>query len=207
MNLAPVIDRWRPWLEDTGYVKDAKNNFGKCLVEAQEFFPELHKPLDIFLRTDDQDAQVIVLAQFIAHMHGEPGISRERSAQGEEAREWFVELYETENETDDGQTAGKNGSKQAGDKWVSPGRLVCTWPDLDLTARSVLFVMAAHGRDDGTNCYVSQPRIADYLGFSSTEPVRRAWRRLEEAGAITKTAEARQQKPPTYRINRGSRTV
>ncbi|MFP3881707.1 MAG: helix-turn-helix domain-containing protein [Actinomycetota bacterium] len=97
--------------------------------------------------------------------------------------------------------------KSAGDKWASPGRLVCTWPDLDLTARAVLFVMAAHGRDDGSNCFVSQATIAEYLGLSQVETVRRAWRRLEKAGAIKQTAKATQQKPPTYRINRGPRVV
>lgn len=98
-------------------------------------------------------------------------------------------------------------AKPAGDKWVSPGRLVLTWPDLDPTAQLVLFVMAAHGDNNAKNIYISQSTIAEYLGFASTEPVRRAYRRLERSGAITRTKKPTQHRPGTYRINRGSRVV
>lgn len=95
---------------------------------------------------------------------------------------------------------------KAGDDWVSPGRLVLTWPDLDPTARLVLFVMAAHGNNKGHNIFTSQQTIADYLGLTR-RAVQMATRRLREANVITETAKSRQHRPPTYKINRGPRVV
>lgn len=96
--------------------------------------------------------------------------------------------------------------KSAGEKWASPGRLVCSWPDLDLTARAVMFVMAAHGNDRGENIWISQSKIGDYIGRDRTT-VWRAMQRLEKAGAVTRTAEPSQHKPTTYKLNRGVRVV
>ena len=97
---------------------------------------------------------------------------------------------------------GKQSSQPPGDQWMSPGRIVCSWPDLDPTARLVLFVMAAHGNNKGENIWVSQQKIADYLGLSK-RTVQRAHDRLLAAKAIKKTAEGRQHKPPVYKLTHG----
>lgn len=97
---------------------------------------------------------------------------------------------------------GKQSSQPPGDQWMSPGRLVCSWPDLDITARAVLFVMAAHGNNKGENIWISQQKTADYLGLSK-RTVQRAHDRLLAAKAIKKTAEGRQHKPPTYKLTHG----
>jgi hypothetical protein len=91
---------------------------------------------------------------------------------------------------------------RAGDKWISPGRMVCSWPDLDPTARLVMFVLAAHGDNNGEGIWISQSKIARYLGFSK-RTVQRAMQRLEDEKAILMTAEPRQHQPPTWRLNRG----
>ena len=101
---------------------------------------------------------------------------------------------------------GKQGSQIPGDQWASPGRIVCSWPGLDITARAVLFVMVAHGNSKGENIWVSQQRIADYLGVHK-RTAQRATERLAQSGAITKTAEPHQHKPTTYKINRGSKVT
>ena len=101
---------------------------------------------------------------------------------------------------------GKQGSQIPGDQWASPGRIVCSWPNLDITARAVLFVMAAHGNNKGENIWVSQQRIADYLGVHK-RTAQRATERLAQTGAITKTAEPHQHKPTTYKLNRGSKVT
>jgi len=85
---------------------------------------------------------------------------------------------------------------------MSPGRIVCSWPDLDITARAVLFVMAAHGNNKGEKIWVSQQKTADYLGLSK-RTVQRAHDRLLAAKAIKKTAEGRQHKPPVYKLTHG----
>ena len=97
---------------------------------------------------------------------------------------------------------GKQTSGPPGDQWMSPGRIVCSWPDLDPTARLVLFVMAAHGNNKGESIWVSQQKTADYLGLSK-RTVQRAHDRLLAAKAIKKTAEGRQHKPPTYKLTHG----
>ena len=101
---------------------------------------------------------------------------------------------------------GSQGSQIPGDQWASPGRIVCSWPNLDITARAVLFVMAAHGNNKGENIWVSQQRIADYLGVHK-RTAQRATERLAQAGAITKTAEPHQHRPTTYKLNRGSKVT
>ena len=102
---------------------------------------------------------------------------------------------------------GKQSSGPPGDQWMSPGRIVCSWPDLDITARAVLFVMAAHGNNQGENIWISQQKIAGYLGLKHKRTAQKATKRLRQAGAITKTAEPRQHKPTTYKINRGPRVT
>lgn len=102
-------------------------------------------------------------------------------------------------------TGAPSSPSKAGDKWVSPGRLALTW-EVDLTALTVLLVLAAHGNDQGENIWVSQATVAGYIGRDRTT-VYRAVKRLEKAGAITRTAKPRQHRPATYRINRGPRIV
>lgn len=89
-----------------------------------------------------------------------------------------------------------------GDKWVSPGRLVLTWPDLDATAQRVLFVMAAHGDNNCQNIYIAQSTIAGYIG-KSRRTVQYAMKRLSDQKVITMTAKPRRNKPTTWKINRG----
>lgn len=102
---------------------------------------------------------------------------------------------------------GKQSSQPPGDQWMSPGRMVCSWPDLDITARAVLFVMAAHGNNKGEDIWISQQKIAGYLGLKHKRTAQKATKRLRQAGAITKTAEPRQHKPTTYKINHGPRVT
>jgi biotin operon repressor len=66
--------------------------------------------------------------------------------------------------------------------------------------------MAAHGNNKGENIWVSQQKIATYLGMKK-RAAQKATKRLREAGVIKMTAESRQHKPRTYKINRGPRVT
>lgn len=196
----------------------AKGNYVKANAEWHDWhirqagvLPELEWPLETFLEQSDGNRSGVV-AIYLRRFWEDNGTPVDDTP-GDPLDGWREEIREfdghlqsiaTGKVTPD--TGDSNGSK-SGDKWVSPGRLVCTWPNLDQTAQLVLFVMAAHGDNKGENIFVSQSTIADYLGFTSAEPVRRAYRRLEKVGAITRTQKPNQHKPGTYRINRGSRVV
>lgn len=155
--------------------------------------PELKNPLSTFVRLDWDD-QDLTLGLYLEAWYDLPD-NRHLHENGDVDRD-VKHLIDA--------LAKKSQApiRTAADKWASPGRIVCSWPDLDPTARLVMFVMAAHARDDGSNIWVSQQKIADYIGMSK-RTVQRAMDRLEDTKAIKKTAEPRQHKPPTWRLNTG----
>lgn len=162
------------------------------LKKRRQEFPILDWPLENFLKIPRED-QLVYLNTYRENEPDEP----EWETDPPKILEILSELAQEPVEK------GKRpATTQVGDKWMSPGRLVCSWPDLDPTARLVMFVMAAHGDNKGENIWISQSKIAYYLGMSK-RTVQRAMGRLEGEKAISMTAEPRQHKPPTWCLNQG----
>lgn len=178
-------------------------------VEAiGEHLTALNVELGEFLEVAGPSEHLRILGRYIEHLWAkafgiDPPDEATKAELAQDRLGWISKLHRGEMAQLPESVAAANGGR-VGDKWVSPGRLVLSWPDLDLTALAVALVMAAHGNDRGENIWISQRSIGDYLGRDRTT-IYRAIKRLEKVGVITMTAKPRQHKPATYRINRGPR--
>lgn len=98
-----------------------------------------------------------------------------------------------------------DGFKRSGDKWVSPGRLICEWSkqagSLSVRDLAVAFVMASHGDNQGQDIFIAQGTIAEILGYNRTTVIR-AQKALEDAGVFTVTKPATQHYTAQWRLNK-----